>query len=172
MRCFAVILRKLEPMCRNTAARGNEERHQRSQVISESVFQVFNNFSHSNSTDLRGFWHHSLSAAVMAREIAEKMRYPHVEEAYLAGLLHDVGRLALLAAAPQSMPAIFSPRMTRRSVGRASTLKITMRRPEPGWSSAGISTLFWPTACCITMNRRRDWNRRIRSSASFCWRIC
>lgn len=70
-------------------------------VISESVFQVFNNFSHTNSTDLRAFWQHSLSAAVMAREIAEKMRYPHTEEAYLAGLLHDVGRLALLAAAPK-----------------------------------------------------------------------
>ena len=69
-------------------------------VISESVFQVFNNFSHSKSTDLRGFWQHSLCAAVMAREIAVKMRYPHTEEAYLAGLLHDVGRLALLAAAP------------------------------------------------------------------------
>lgn len=70
-------------------------------VISESVFQVFNTFSHSNSTDLRVFWQHSLAAAVMAREIAEKMRYPHIEEAYLAGLLHDVGRLALLAAAPK-----------------------------------------------------------------------
>ena len=40
-------------------------------VISESVFQVFNNFSHSNSTDLRAFWKHSLSSAVLAREIAE-----------------------------------------------------------------------------------------------------
>lgn len=69
-------------------------------VISESVFQVFNNFSNSNKTDLRVFWQHSLTAAVMAREIAERMRYPHIEEAYLAGLLHDVGRLALLAAAP------------------------------------------------------------------------
>ncbi|MBV5337648.1 MAG: HDOD domain-containing protein, partial [Deltaproteobacteria bacterium] len=56
-------------------------------VISESVFQVFNSFSHSNSTDLRSFWKHSLSAAVMAREIAEKIGYPHTEEAYLAGLL-------------------------------------------------------------------------------------
>lgn len=69
-------------------------------VISESVFQVFNNFSQSNKTDLRVFWQHSLTAAVMAAEIAERMGYPHVEEAYLAGLLHDVGRLALLAAAP------------------------------------------------------------------------
>ncbi len=76
-------------------------------VISESVFQVFNNFSHSNSTDLRAFWKHSLSSAVLAREIAELISYPHVEEAYLAGLMHDVGRLALLATAPKEYSTNF-----------------------------------------------------------------
>ncbi len=76
-------------------------------VISESVFQIFNNFSHANATDLRGFWKHSLSAAVTARDIATCMGYPHAEEAYLAGLLHDVGRLALLAAAPREYAASF-----------------------------------------------------------------
>jgi putative nucleotidyltransferase with HDIG domain len=69
-------------------------------VISESVFQTFNGFPHSGGTDLRGFWKHALTTAVMAREIAKKTGYPHAEEAYLAGLLHDVGRLALLATAP------------------------------------------------------------------------
>lgn len=76
-------------------------------VISESVFQIFNSFSHSNGTDLRRFWKHSLGAAVIAREIASRMRYPHIEEAYLAGLLHDVGRLALLATAPTEYAAAF-----------------------------------------------------------------
>ncbi|MDO9167008.1 MAG: HDOD domain-containing protein [Rhodoferax sp.] len=76
-------------------------------VISESVLQTFNGFPHSGSTDLRGFWKHSLTTAVMAREIAKKMGYPHVEEAYLAGLLHDVGRLALLAVAPNEYGVYF-----------------------------------------------------------------
>ena len=76
-------------------------------VISESVFQVFNNFSHSNCTDLRAFWKHSLSSAVLAREIAGLISYPHIEEAYLAGLLHDVGRLALLATAPREYATNF-----------------------------------------------------------------
>jgi signal transduction histidine kinase len=35
------------------------------------------------------------------------MDYAQLEEAYLAGLLHDVGRLALLSAAPQAYAAIF-----------------------------------------------------------------
>lgn len=79
-------------------------------VISESVFQTFNSFPHSGSTDLRGFWKSSLTTAVIAREIAKRMDYPHAEEAYLAGLLHNVGRLALLATAPKEYAFNFTAR--------------------------------------------------------------
>lgn len=76
-------------------------------VISESVFQTFNSFSRANNIDLRGFWVHALKAAVIARELAKKISYPNIEEAYLAGLLHDVGRLALLSAAPEEYASNF-----------------------------------------------------------------
>ena len=79
-------------------------------VISESVFQTFSSFPHSGSTDLRGFWKGSLTTAVIARDVARKMEYPHVEEAYLAGLLHNVGRLALLATAPKEYSFNFMAR--------------------------------------------------------------
>ena len=70
-------------------------------LIGESVSQAFDGFTNSGDSDLRGFWRHSYTAALTAREIAVMTNYPHLEEAYLAGLLHDVGRLALLSAAPQ-----------------------------------------------------------------------
>jgi HD-like signal output (HDOD) protein len=79
-------------------------------VISDSVFQTFNNFPHSGSTDLRGFWKNSLTAAVIARELARRIDYPQLEEAYLAGLLHNVGRLALLATAPKEYAFNFTAR--------------------------------------------------------------
>lgn len=79
-------------------------------VISESVFQTFNSFPHSASIDLRGFWKTSLTTAVIARDIARQMAYPHLEEAYLAGLLHNVGRLALLATAPREYGVNFMAR--------------------------------------------------------------
>jgi HD-like signal output (HDOD) protein/signal transduction histidine kinase len=79
-------------------------------VISESVFQTFNNFPHSGSTDLRGFWKNSLTAAFIARDLAQRMEFGHVEEAYLAGLLHNVGRLALLATAPKEYAFNFTAR--------------------------------------------------------------
>lgn len=79
-------------------------------VISESVYQTVSSFPHSRSTDMRRFWKHALTTAVMAREIAKKMAHPQAEEAYLGGLLHDVGRLALLAAAPNEYsPHFWTP---------------------------------------------------------------
>ncbi len=41
------------------------------------------------------FWRHSLEAAIACRNIAEAVRYPRVEEAFVAGLLHDIGILVL-----------------------------------------------------------------------------
>ena len=41
----------------------------------------------------------------IARDLARRIDYPHVEEAYLAGLLHNVGRLALLATARSAWPS-------------------------------------------------------------------
>ena len=76
-------------------------------VINESVFQTFTGFSHSNGSYLRSFWIHSLKSAVIARELAKKISYTHVEEAYVAGLLHDVGKLALLSAAPHEYSSNF-----------------------------------------------------------------
>jgi len=76
-------------------------------VISESVLQTFNSFPYSTQMDLRMFWKHALTTAVLARELARAMNYAQGEEAYLAGLLHDVGRLALLAAAPSEYTALF-----------------------------------------------------------------
>jgi len=79
-------------------------------VIGESVVQTINSFPHSGSFDLRRFWKQSLLAAVSARELAARMGYPHPEEAYLGGLLHNVGRLALLATAPQEYAFNFTAR--------------------------------------------------------------
>ena len=79
-------------------------------VISDSVFQTFNSFPHSGITDLRRFWKQSLTAAMLARELARRLDYGQPEEAYLAGLLHNVGRLALLAAAPKEYAFNFNAR--------------------------------------------------------------
>ena len=76
-------------------------------VISESVFQTVNAFRQTGGADLRYFWKHSLTVAVLARALAERQDHANSEEAYLAGLLHDVGRLGLRAAMPEAYAGLF-----------------------------------------------------------------
>jgi len=76
-------------------------------VISESVFQTFNAFRQVGALDLRYFWKHSLGVAVLTRALADRQGSVNSEEAYLTGLLHDVGRLALLAAVPERYTELF-----------------------------------------------------------------
>ena len=47
------------------------------------------------------FWRHTLAVAHMAQALAERRGLP-VERAYVAGLLHDIGRLVLRSAGPEA----------------------------------------------------------------------
>ncbi|MFH1992806.1 MAG: HDOD domain-containing protein [Pseudomonadota bacterium] len=44
---------------------------------------------------LKVFWRHSLLCAILSKLIAEKILYSFPDEAFLAGLLHDIGKLVL-----------------------------------------------------------------------------
>lgn len=68
-------------------------------ALNQSVVELFGRFHKANDYDLRYFWFHGLTVAVTARKLAIKLGYANAEEAYLAGLLHDVGQLALLSTA-------------------------------------------------------------------------
>lgn len=39
------------------------------------------------------FWQHCLTVATLCRSLAKKLDYPDPEEAYIAGLLHDIGKI-------------------------------------------------------------------------------
>lgn len=41
------------------------------------------------------FWQYSVLTAISSRILAEKVKYPNIEEAFVAGLLHDIGMLII-----------------------------------------------------------------------------
>lgn len=60
-------------------------------AIGVAVIEGFSKSSgHLNRIE---FWKHSIAAAVIARRMAEMTKYPAPETAFLAGLLHDLGRV-------------------------------------------------------------------------------
>lgn len=102
-------------------------------LISEAVFQIFGGFSLRRTVDLRHFWIHSLSAAITSKEIAKRIGYPRLEEAYLAGLLHDVGRLALLSAEPEQYAPHFHAPDDAALCDREKELLLLTHAEAGGW---------------------------------------
>lgn len=62
-------------------------------AITASVQQFFSRYSKEKSRFLKGFWEHTLYTALVAKALARLTAYNNPEEAYLAGLLHDIGKL-------------------------------------------------------------------------------
>ncbi|NMG46189.1 HDOD domain-containing protein [Aromatoleum toluvorans] len=70
----------------------------RSMATSLAVKRLFDADRGSVAADLTDFWRHSLLVAETSRAVAVATGYPKPDEAYLAGLLHDVGQLLLMSA--------------------------------------------------------------------------
>lgn len=74
----------------------------RNLAISIAVQQVFRRVESNGLLSIDRFWSHSYVNALLARNIALAVGYPEPSEAYLAGLLHDIGKLLLWMAFPGS----------------------------------------------------------------------
>lgn len=72
----------------------------RNLVISLSVQQIFRRVESNGLLSIDRFWHHSLLNALLGQNIAHAAGYPNPAEAYLTGLLHDIGKLLLWMAFP------------------------------------------------------------------------
>ncbi len=64
-------------------------------VITAALQQFFSSFKCAHSEFLIPFWERSLTCALLAKSLAILTSYPDPDEAYLTGLLHNIGELVL-----------------------------------------------------------------------------
>lgn len=65
-------------------------------AVSTSAMHFFNLTRSVPEFNINQFWFHAYSCGVLARKIAMENNIPDSDEYFLAGLLHDIGRLVLL----------------------------------------------------------------------------
>ncbi|MBU1193377.1 MAG: HDOD domain-containing protein [Proteobacteria bacterium] len=75
-------------------------------AISTSAMRFFSISKLLPEFDLAGFWYHSYKCGVIARQIARENDLSNPDEFFLAGLLHDIGRLILIQNFPQEYEPI------------------------------------------------------------------
>ncbi|GIV16321.1 MAG: phosphohydrolase [Armatimonadota bacterium] len=64
-------------------------------AIAASTFELLNREIAGYWLQRGELWRHSLACAIGAQLIARKVRLPVVEEAFVCGLLHDIGKVAI-----------------------------------------------------------------------------
>ncbi|MFC1555896.1 HDOD domain-containing protein [candidate division KSB1 bacterium] len=60
-----------------------------------SIIDRFKNKSSDESFDMSRFWEHSIACGVIGKMLARKMRYRLSGEVFVAGVIHDIGKLIL-----------------------------------------------------------------------------
>ena len=77
-------------------------------AITASVQQVFRGIRSrdSDSFQIGHFWYHSLLCATLGRRLAKTVNYSNTEEAYLSGLLHNIGHLVLFVMFPKEFTVL------------------------------------------------------------------
>lgn len=74
-------------------------------ILATSVVKAFRGVP-TDLVDMDSFWEHSLYTGLVARVLAGRLRAPNTERYFIAGLLHDIGSLAMYMQIPDSAAAI------------------------------------------------------------------
>jgi putative nucleotidyltransferase with HDIG domain len=76
----------------------------RNAVATVAVIDIFRAKEKYDAFDIRDLWKHSLAVAITSRRLAEKARMAPPDDCFVAGLLHDIGKLIMV----EHLPDLFS----------------------------------------------------------------
>jgi len=88
----------------------------RNLAVTVAVCQSFSSLKVPGNFSITDFWNHSLSCAVIAKLLAEGMEGVAPEEAFLAGLLHDLGQLVMVIKKPSLFDKIVQNPRTGQTI--------------------------------------------------------
>jgi putative nucleotidyltransferase with HDIG domain len=88
-----------------------------------TVVEIFDGVP-GDLVSMESFWKHSLACGIAARALALARRVPKPEKYFVAGLLHDVGRLVVYLRSPSQAREVFAARERRGSLLRDAEIEV------------------------------------------------
>lgn len=110
----------------------------RNMIMEATMFKAWAHLENNDTVDIAQLWRHSILSGRIAQRVASSIGGLPVtkEEMYVAGLLHDIGRLALLDAFPrETLQALELAKKDKR-------LKIECEREVIGLDHAQVGGLI------------------------------
>lgn len=110
-------------------------------AISTSVLSSVKDKKNFNALDMDGFWRHSICVGVMAKTFAKIQRVDNkkIEEYFVAGLLHDIGKIPLNSTFPEIyIQAMNYSQQTKTPLYLAETKFFSINHAELGFQIAKL----------------------------------
>ena len=108
----------------------------RNLLLTTSVFDLFGGRSQLQKQDQEQFWDHSLGCAVGAKVIGNFLRYDKIEELFVSGLLHDIGKIVEMLYMPSEFAKVVD------AINKANILMVAAENQILGYSHAEIGKLL------------------------------
>jgi putative nucleotidyltransferase with HDIG domain len=108
----------------------------RNLLLTTSVFDLFANRNRQKKQVQERFWDHSLGCAVGAKVIGNYLRHDKIEELFVSGLLHDIGKIVEMMYLPDEFARVVA------TVNRENLLMTTAEIKVLGYNHADIGKLL------------------------------
>ena len=108
----------------------------RNLLLTSSVFDLFANRNRQKKQIQERFWDHSLGCAVGAKVIGNYLRHDKIEELFVSGLLHDIGKIVEMMYLPDEFARVVA------TVNREKLLMTTAENKVLGYNHADIGKLL------------------------------
>lgn len=113
-------------------------------------------FAHNNypNFDVSAFWNHCTAVALASRSLARLTRHPE-ELAFTAGLVHDIGALALLTGFPREMAEVLAYAEQHECFLREAE-RDTLGIEHPAVGAALLRHWHFPEAICEAVSGHHE----------------
>ena len=108
-------------------------RNMRKLALTALAAPITNNAMRHSAAKLDQFWHHSIQCAVLARKLSERLGCGFPGDTYLAGLLHDIGKLLLWTHFKKEFDPIFQDPLKDAGSLDGEYNRIGTNHCEAGW---------------------------------------
>ena len=108
----------------------------RSLLLATCVFDLFASRNRKNRQDQERFWDHSLGCAVGAKVIGNYLRHDKIEELFVSGLLHDIGKIVEMMFLADDFTRVIA------AVNQENILMATAENKVLGYNHAEVGKLL------------------------------
>ena len=105
-------------------------------VMVTPIIEDFQKLAGKAAFSWREFWQHCIGTAILTREVISTLRAPVDEVDYVAGLVHDVGKIVIASACPEHFELIHQP------VEGANTTLIEREREILGLDHCEVGAMY------------------------------